>query len=503
MLDISDIVHFNNDDYTVSSFLGQGGIGHVFLIKEKNGTKKYALKTLQYCLEDTDTYRSLINEWELAQSIRHKNVISYRGFDNGSVSKTPYIIMDLAEDGSLQDFLNVQKKMLDEQLCLNIFHQIIDGMEAINQVLVHRDIKPDNIFIDNGVFKIADFGLAKIVQDKTRSKTFKGWGTEPYIAPEAYKFEKNTIQMDMYSIGLVFFQIAGREHALGNPKDWETAHLMTVPKALNKVNNKISPKVADVINKLIEKRPKDRYQNWSEVRKELNVATDNNKASYRNSVNRLLDKKLSKDLEIKGIESQNTLKDNELLRREGIVGYQFEKVIRTPLKDLMTQLNKTVARSESAELIYNLADKIHDITFSFDGKKVGIWLSVIDQSDELSPSLLKQFRVVSSSNLNISKSLTPKLRGKKILAWGAVNFSDSRGFNLLLVQSEDDEYGDWYILRNTNLVSTLNSNQAEPFALDRKGLRLSIYLIDESCIYKMDVEAIERTDLIDLIADGF
>ncbi|HCT72493.1 MULTISPECIES: serine/threonine-protein kinase [Psychrobacter] len=503
MLDINDIVHFNNDDYTVSSFLGQGGMGHVFLIKEKNGTKKYALKTLQYYLEDTDTYRSLINEWELAQNIRHENVISYRGFDDGSVSKTPYLIMDLAEDGSLQDFLNVQKVMLDEQLCLNIFHQIIDGMEAINQVLVHRDIKPDNIFINNGVFKIADFGLAKIIQDKTRSKTFKGWGTEPYIAPEAYRFEKNTIQMDMYSIGLVFFQIAGREHALGSPKDWETAHLMTVPKALNKVNNKISPKVAEVINKLIEKRPKDRYQNWNEVRNELNVATDNNKASYRNSVNRLLDKKLSKDLQIKEIESQNNLKDNELLRREGIVGYQLEKVIRTPLEDLLTQLNKTVARSESAELFYNLADKIHDITFSFDGKKVGIWFSAIDQSDELSPSLLKKIGVVSSSNLNISKSLTPKLRGKTVLAWGAVNFFDSRGFNLLLVQSEDDEYGDWYILRNSNLVSTPHNNQAEPFALDRKGLRLFIYFIDESCIYKMDVEAIERTDLIDLITDGF
>lgn len=503
MLDINDTVCFNNDDYTVSSFLGQGGMGHVFLIEEKKGTKKYALKTLQYYLEDTDTYRSLINEWELAQSIRHENVISYRGFDDGSVSKTPYLIMDLAEDGSLQDFLNVQKVMLDEQLCLNIFHQIIDGMEAINQVLVHRDIKPDNIFINNGVFKIADFGLAKIIQDQTRTKTFKGWGSEPYIAPEAYRLEKNTIQMDMYSIGLVFFQIAGREHALGNPKDWETAHLMTVPKALNKVNNKISPKVAEVINKLIEKRPKDRYQNWDEVRNELNIAIDNNKASYRNSVNRLLEKKLSKDLQVKEIESQNTLRQNELLRRKGIVSYQFEEAIKIPLGDLLTQLNKTVAPPELAELIYDLADDIHNISFSFDGRKAGIWFSAVDQSDELSPSLLKKIGVMSSSNLNISKSLTPKLRGKTVLAWGAVNFFDSRGFNLLLVQSEDDEYGDWYILRNSNLVSTPHNNQAEPFALDRKGLRLFIYFIDESCIYKMDVEAIERTDLIDLITNGF
>ena len=500
MLDINDIVHFNNDEYTVSSFLGQGGMGHVFLIKEKNGTKKYALKTLQYYLEDTDTYRSLINEWELAQSIRHENVISYRGFDDGTASKTPYLIMDLAEDGSLQDFLNVQKKMLDEQLCLNIFHQIIDGMEAINKVLVHRDIKPDNIFINNGVFKIADFGLAKIIQDKTRSKTFKGWGTEPYIAPEAYRFEKNTIQMDMYSIGLVFFQIAGREHALGNPKDWETAHLMTVPKALNKVNNKISPKVAEVINKLIEKRPKDRYQNWNEVRNELNVATDNNKASYRNSVNKLLDKKLSKDLQIKEIESQKTLKDIELLRRKGIVSYQFEKVIRTPLEDFLTQLNQTVARSESAEIVYNLADKIHDINFSFDGKKVGIWFSAIDQSDELSLSLLKHLGVASS---NILKPLMPKFRHKVILAWGAVNFSSGKGFNLLLVQSDEDEYGDWVILKNSEISLFPNDDKVEPFAFDRSQLRISIYLIDSNHKYKTEVEFIERQDLMDLITDGF
>lgn len=502
MLDINDIVHFNNDDYTVSSFLGQGGMGHVFLIKENNGTKKYALKTLQYYLEDTDTYRSLINEWELAQSIRHENVISYRGFDDGSVSKTPYLIMDLAEDGSLQDFLNVQEVMLDEQLCLNIFHQIIDGMEAINRVLVHRDIKPDNIFINNGVFKIADFGLAKIIQDKTRSKTFKGWGTEPYIAPEAYRFEKNTIQMDMYSIGLVFFQIAGREHALGSPKDWERAHLMTVPKALNKVNNKISPKVAEIINKLIEKKPKDRYQNWNEVREDLNIANDNNQATHKNSVNKLLDRKLSKDLKAKDIESQKTLKENELLRRKRIVGYQFEKAIRNPLVELLTQLNKMAAISDAAKLIYNLVDDVHKIKFSFDEEYANIWFSAIDQSDELPLNVFRKFAESKSSKLDFSKTLTPLINGKLLLAWGAVNFSSGKGFNLLLVQSDEDEYGDWVILKNSKISLFPDDNQIQPFAFDRSQIRTSIYFIDSHSSYKTEVEAIERKDLIDIIADG-
>ena len=80
---------------------------------------------------------------------------------------------------------------------------------------------------------------------------------------------------------------------------------MTVPKALNKVNNKISPKVAEIINKLIEKKPKDRYQNWNEVREDLNIANDNNQATHKNSVNKLLDRKLSKDLKAKDIVSKN------------------------------------------------------------------------------------------------------------------------------------------------------------------------------------------------------
>lgn len=62
----------------------------------------------------------------------------------------------------------------DEDTCLEIFHQIINGMEAVNEVLIHRDIKPDNIFIDNGIFKIADFGLAKIAEEKLDPRLSKG-----------------------------------------------------------------------------------------------------------------------------------------------------------------------------------------------------------------------------------------------------------------------------------------------------------------------------------------
>lgn len=81
-------------------------------------------------------------------------------------------------------------------------------MIAINAELVHRDIKPENILVSNDVLKISDFGLAKIASESTRTMSFKGYGTIPYIAPEAWNSDKNTIQMDIYSMGIVFYELA-------------------------------------------------------------------------------------------------------------------------------------------------------------------------------------------------------------------------------------------------------------------------------------------------------
>lgn len=331
MFRINDEIKFQDKDYVISEFLGQGGMGHVFLIKDKDSNSKLALKSLQYFLPDDNNHRSLINEWEKAQKISHENVICYRGYHDGlSEPKTPYLIMDLAQDGSLEDYLNAQTELMDEDVCLEIFHQIIDGMEAVNEILIHRDIKPDNIFVENGVFKIADFGLAKIAQEKTRSKTFKGWGTEPYIAPEAYRAETNTIQMDIYSIGHVFYQIAGMKHAYGIQNDWEQAHLTVVPEALNNVNPKISPRVASVINKLLAKRPGSRYKTWDDVRKDL-ISSAQNVGSHKPAIDKILQKKISRELESEKLLSEKQIKDKELKRKKDILDFQFKDEIIKPV----------------------------------------------------------------------------------------------------------------------------------------------------------------------------
>ncbi|MFP9132329.1 serine/threonine-protein kinase, partial [Shewanella algae] len=486
MFRINDSVEFQGKEYVISKFLGQGGMGHVFSIEEKHGDSKFALKSLQYFLPDDNNHRSLINEWEKAQHITHKNVICYRGFHDGlSEPKTPYLIMDLAEGGSLEDFLLAQNEFMDEDACLEIFHQIIDGMEAVNEILVHRDIKPDNIFIEKGVFKIADFGLAKIAEEKTRSKTFKGWGTAPYIAPEAYRAETNTIQMDMYSIGHVFYQIAGMQHAYGTPHDWEQAHLTTVPKPLNTVNAKISPKVSSVVNKLMAKRPSARFKTWDEVRQEL-INSSQNVGDHKSAIDNILQKKISRDLKAEEALSEQQVKEKELKRKNDILNFQFKNEIIQPINDFVDNFNK-VSGADSAMSMSTVSD-MGDLTsdIRFDRRAVKIWFHKINDSDVLSRYADDMW---GERRLYVTR---PTLNGKPVLAWGGVESSDRTGLNIVLVASEDDDYGDWYLLKNTHsAIAHRRDNRPDPFAFTSDELVKEIHYVGVMHIYNLNVSVLE------------
>ncbi|WP_368576897.1 serine/threonine protein kinase [Acinetobacter pittii] len=496
MFKLSDKIKFQEKEYIFTKFLGQGGMGHVFLIENIESGEKLALKSLQYFLPDDSNYRSLFNEWEQAQAVKHNNVICYHGFHDGlSTPETPYLIMELANGGSLEDFLKSRTSLLSEEECLNIFHQIIDGMEAVNNVLVHRDIKPDNIFIKDGIFKIADFGLAKIAQDKTRSKTFKGWGTEPYIAPEAYRSERNTIQMDMYSIGHVFYQIAALRHAFGSQSNWEQAHLTATPTALSSVNIDISPKVSGVINKLIAKKPSNRYESWDEVRQDL-VRSAQNTGVNKSIINNILSKKVLEDLKKERELAEKQLKESEIQRKLDILNFQFNNDIITPLSNFVDDFNAISDNNFIMKIHSKSSSRYLSSKILFNGKYIDIWFKHIDVSD------IKETYVNDIWGDRVLRKVIPSFKQKPVLAWGALESSGGTGFNILLIASDQDEYGDWYILKNKNSgLNSLVEHRPNPFAFSHNELLKEIHLVGAMHIYSTTVVELNIDEILKWISD--
>jgi eukaryotic-like serine/threonine-protein kinase len=248
----SSIFDHEGNSYEIIQRIGEGAFGVVFKARVKSSGEVFAVKTLQTSYADKATFDAFAHEGKLASNIRHKNVIQYIYFHDGSthVNLSPYIIMEWAEGGTLYSLME-RKKSSNSQFAndelMGMFSQLIEGMEAINSKLIHRDIKPDNILISHGTLKISDFGLCKVVSDATRTSTLKGMGCIPYMAPEAWKSEKNTIAMDIYSMGIVFYQLATAQHPLRVERNdaisWERVHLYQNPVLPNTINKTDLPPV--------------------------------------------------------------------------------------------------------------------------------------------------------------------------------------------------------------------------------------------------------------------
>ena len=232
------------------------------------------MKTIAASFTDEIALKSFVNEGNLAVGIRHPNVIEYLFFHDGSKFNAlpPYILMEFAEGGTLEKQISLaqqNKKLFSNDELIEMFKQLIAGMSAVNEKLIHRDVKPDNILICNNTLKISDFGLSKVVSEATRKSSFKGFGCLPYMAPEAWRFERNTLLLDIYSMGIVFYQLATLRHPFDVPnadqQKWMDAHLHKPVARPDSINPQLSPKLSQIIIRMVEKVATKRLQSWANI----------------------------------------------------------------------------------------------------------------------------------------------------------------------------------------------------------------------------------------------
>ncbi len=260
--------------YILDEIIGQGGFGYVFKSHRESDNSVFAVKTMLPSLGDASSKKAFKNEILSAAKVDGDNIIRYEYVHSGDdiPELPPYIIMEYADGGTLGSLLEQRQKTgeaFELPVLLNLFKQLANGMSEVNRILVHRDIKPDNILLCGGTVKISDFGLAKIAVENTRSMTFKGGGTLLYMAPEAWNFDKNTIQMDIYSMGIVFYQLATLCYPYTPmPRtydDCKKAHLLSAIVSPEKANSALPPSLVSVINRMLEKSTQRRFSEWKDI----------------------------------------------------------------------------------------------------------------------------------------------------------------------------------------------------------------------------------------------
>ena len=192
--------------YRIVSKIGVGGMSHVYLAKRDGDSEQIVLKILNARpADDAELFQRFAQEYMLISSAQHNNVVKI--FDYGFTDAYAFIAMEYMPKGTLKDAID---KGLNERQALSIMAQLAGGLRELHaRGIIHRDLKPANIMIrDDGTMAIADFGIAKKLQagaDRTHHGEL--FGTPYYLAPELIEGEPASERSDLYSLGIIFFEM--------------------------------------------------------------------------------------------------------------------------------------------------------------------------------------------------------------------------------------------------------------------------------------------------------
>jgi len=280
--------------YRVLDIIGSGGMGVVYRAEDIKLGRPVAIKFLpNETVPDSRARQRFEREAQTASSLNHPNICTVYEF--GEHEGQPFLVMELLQGQTLRDRLSVRQEGtgLPLEELLDIAIQVRGGLEAAHERgIIHRDIKPANIFLtDKGACKILDFGLAKLLepseaeaeseeapefqprtpQEAGLSRVGLAMGTADYMSPEQLRGEKLDARTDLFSFGLVLYEMATGRHAFGG----ETAarvHDAIVhqpPVRIRELNSNIPPRLEAVISAALEKDRGKRCQSAAEMRADL------------------------------------------------------------------------------------------------------------------------------------------------------------------------------------------------------------------------------------------
>jgi hypothetical protein len=254
--------------YDVVDILGRGGMGVVLKAFDPALNRFVAVKVLAPQWAGSVAARLRFRrEGRAAAAIRHENVVAVHGVEE--VNGLPYLVMEYVHGVSLEQRLE-QDGLLDLPEVLRIGTQIADGLAAAHkQGLVHRDVKPGNILLENGVerVKITDFGLARAIDDASLTQSGMIAGTPLYMAPEQARGEAVDHRADLFSLGSVLYALCTGRPPFRAPTTLAVLRRVCEesPRPIQQLNPDVPDWLAEIIAVLHAKEPADRFQSATEL----------------------------------------------------------------------------------------------------------------------------------------------------------------------------------------------------------------------------------------------
>lgn len=253
--------------YEVIERIGGGGMALVYKGHDILLHRKVAIKVLrQQYVHDEEFIRRFRREAQSAASLSHSNVVSI--YDVGQEDEIHYIVMEYIEGKTLNDLIK-ERAPLPVEEAVHIASQICDALDHAHQnQIIHRDIKPHNILIGkNGRVKVTDFGIARAADSSQLTQTGSVVGSVHYFSPEHAKGVQTGAKSDIYSLGIVMYQmLTGRLPFLGeSPISVALKHLQETFEDPRKVNPLIPQSIENIIVKSMRKNPEERYQSAKQM----------------------------------------------------------------------------------------------------------------------------------------------------------------------------------------------------------------------------------------------
>ncbi len=267
-----------NGRYRIDGRLGTGGMAIVYSGTDLLLRRRVAIKVLrdQYSGDDGFVQR-FSYEAQAAAKLSHPNIVNV--FDFGSEGTDYFIVMELMEGETLADVLR-DEKTIPEPVAIDYATQIAAGLAyAHRQGLLHRDVKPANILVTpDDVVKLSDFGIARAVAENAAGVTQPGMvmGSVAYISPEQAQGHELDERSDLYSLGVVLYQmIVGRLPFSGEtPVAVALKHVSEPAPLIDRSTGTVSPALATIIDRLLHKAPADRYASATELARALREARE-------------------------------------------------------------------------------------------------------------------------------------------------------------------------------------------------------------------------------------